>query len=176
MHQFSGWRKHGKPGKLREFEKLSKPRGKLVEIWIFVDKTWKTQGKWKRCDMIANKNAFRWIFFSWVAYGKILKCPGNLREFGFSKMWPPCFSTLNLHLSWSFTSTSLCSVTFNLRFGWNLDTPGREKWHRDSKERCLYINHISFMFLEKYYVFVKHHTLLKITYRFLVSKKFYWEN
>ena len=46
-----------KRGKLREFEKLSKSHGKLREIWTFVKKTWKTQGKWKICDMIANKNA-----------------------------------------------------------------------------------------------------------------------
>ena len=37
--------KHRKPGKLREFEKLSKSHGKLREILIFVEKTWKTQGK-----------------------------------------------------------------------------------------------------------------------------------
>ena len=30
--------KHGKPGKLREFEKLSKSQGKLREILIFVEK------------------------------------------------------------------------------------------------------------------------------------------
>ena len=29
----------------------------LREIWTFVEKTWKTQGKWKICDIIANKNA-----------------------------------------------------------------------------------------------------------------------
>ena len=34
----------------------------------------------KLCDMIANKNAFHRIFLSGVAQGKILKCPGNLRE------------------------------------------------------------------------------------------------
>ena len=39
--------KHGKHGKLREFKKLSKSQGKLREIWTFVEKTWKTQGKWK---------------------------------------------------------------------------------------------------------------------------------
>ena len=33
VRYFSGWRKHGKPGKLREFEKLSKPRGKLDFLW-----------------------------------------------------------------------------------------------------------------------------------------------
>ena len=30
--------KHGKPGKLREFEKLSKSQGKLSETLIFVEK------------------------------------------------------------------------------------------------------------------------------------------
>ena len=54
--------KHGKLGKLREFEKLSKSKGKLREIWTFVEKTWKTQGKWKICDMIANKNALIGFF------------------------------------------------------------------------------------------------------------------
>ena len=34
-----------KPGKLREFEKLSESQGKLREIRTFVEKTWKTQGK-----------------------------------------------------------------------------------------------------------------------------------
>ena len=33
--------KHGKPGKLRDFEKLSKTQGNLN----FCIKTWKTQGK-----------------------------------------------------------------------------------------------------------------------------------
>ena len=37
--------KHGKPGKLKEFEKLSKSQGRLGEFGIFVEKTWKTQGK-----------------------------------------------------------------------------------------------------------------------------------
>ena len=66
--------KHGKPGKLREFEKLSKSQGKLRKIWTFVEKTWKTQGKWKICDMIANKNAFHRIFLSW----KLRENSGNL--------------------------------------------------------------------------------------------------
>ena len=69
-----------KPGNFREFEKLSKSQGNLKEIWIYVGKTWKTQGKWKICDMIAHKNAFHRIFLCWVAQGKNLKCPGNLRE------------------------------------------------------------------------------------------------
>ena len=34
-----------KPGKLREFEKLSKSQGKLREIVTFAEKIWKTQGK-----------------------------------------------------------------------------------------------------------------------------------
>ena len=37
--------KHGKPRKLREFEQLSKSLGKLREILLFAEKTWKTQGK-----------------------------------------------------------------------------------------------------------------------------------
>ena len=46
--------KHGKPGKLREFEKLSKSQGKLREIFYFCGKTWKTQGKCKICDIVVN--------------------------------------------------------------------------------------------------------------------------
>ena len=72
-------------------ENILKSQGKLREILIFVEKTWKTQGKSRIWDMIANKNTFRWIFLSWVAQGKNLKCPENLREFSFSKMWPPWF-------------------------------------------------------------------------------------
>ena len=49
----------GKHGKLREFVKLLKSQGKLREILIFVEKTWKTQGKSRIWDMIANKNTFR---------------------------------------------------------------------------------------------------------------------
>ena len=37
--------KHGKPGKLREFEKLSNFQRKLREILYFYGKSWKTQGK-----------------------------------------------------------------------------------------------------------------------------------
>ena len=45
--------KHGKPGKLREFEKLLKSQGKLREIYYFCRKTWKTQGKCKICQRTA---------------------------------------------------------------------------------------------------------------------------
>ena len=51
-----------KPGKLREFEKLSKSQGKLREIRIFVGKTWKTQGKRKICNILGNENVFQRIF------------------------------------------------------------------------------------------------------------------
>ena len=40
-----GGHKPGKPGKLREFEKLSKSQGKRREILTFVEKNWKTQRK-----------------------------------------------------------------------------------------------------------------------------------
>ena len=46
--------KHGKPGKLREFENLSKSQGNLD----FCRKNLENSGKMKLCDMIANKNAF----------------------------------------------------------------------------------------------------------------------
>ena len=68
--------KHGKPGRLREFEKLSKSQGNLN----LCRKTWKTQGKWKVCNIIATENVFHRIFLSWVAQGKIWEYPGNLRE------------------------------------------------------------------------------------------------
>ena len=37
--------KHGKPGKLREFEKLSKSQGKLMEIRIFFQENLENSGK-----------------------------------------------------------------------------------------------------------------------------------
>ena len=46
-----GGQKHGKPGKLREFEKLSKSQGNLN----FCRKNLENSGKMKLCDMIANK-------------------------------------------------------------------------------------------------------------------------
>ena len=50
--------------KLREFENLSKSQGELRENWNFCRKTWKTQGKCKVCEIIANENVFRIIFLS----------------------------------------------------------------------------------------------------------------
>ena len=77
--------KHGKPGKLREFEKSSKSQEKLREILTFVEKTWKTQGKRRICDIIANKmHSSNFSLLS--CSGKSLKSPGKLREFSFSKM------------------------------------------------------------------------------------------
>ena len=52
--------KHGKPGKLKEFEKLSKSQGNLN----FCRKNLENSGKMKLYDMIANKNAFHRIFLS----------------------------------------------------------------------------------------------------------------
>ena len=40
--------KHGKPGKFREFGKLSKSQGKLREILIFVEKPGKQRENVKR--------------------------------------------------------------------------------------------------------------------------------
>ena len=60
-----------KPGKLREFEKLSKFQGKLREILYFRRKTWKTQGKCETCDIILNENVFQRTFFSRVSQGKV---------------------------------------------------------------------------------------------------------
>ena len=42
---FHGDHKPGTHGKPREFVKLLKSQGKLREILIFVENTWKTQGK-----------------------------------------------------------------------------------------------------------------------------------
>ena len=58
-----------KPGKLREFEKLSKSQGNLREISTFVEKTWKTQEKFKICDIIVNENVFQ--VFSHFSQGKV---------------------------------------------------------------------------------------------------------
>ena len=55
--------KHGKPGKLREVEKLSKS-GKTQGNLNFCRKNLENSGKMKLCDMIANKNAFHRIFLS----------------------------------------------------------------------------------------------------------------
>ena len=49
--------KHRKPGKLREFEKLSKSQGKLREILIFVEKPGKLREN-EVCDIIATENVF----------------------------------------------------------------------------------------------------------------------
>ena len=72
--------KHGKPGKLWDFEKLSESQGKLKEILILW-KNWKTQGKCKKkCDIISNENVFQRTFLSDISQGNIWKYPGNLRE------------------------------------------------------------------------------------------------
>ena len=47
--------KHGKPGKLIEFEKLSKSQGKLRKSLIFPEKPGKLTENEKICDMIAKK-------------------------------------------------------------------------------------------------------------------------
>ena len=59
--------KHGKPGNLSEFEKLSTTQGHL----IFIEKTWKTQGKRKICGIIADENVFQRIVLSGIAQGKV---------------------------------------------------------------------------------------------------------
>ena len=62
-----GGHKPGKPGKLREFEKLSKSQGNLN----FCRKTWKTQGKCKIFGMFTNEKVSQPIFLSSIAQGKI---------------------------------------------------------------------------------------------------------
>ena len=65
--------KHGKPGKLREFEKLLKSQGKLREnsgkSIIFAEKPGK--GKCKICHIIVNENVFQGTFLSRVSQGKV---------------------------------------------------------------------------------------------------------
>ena len=55
-----------KPGKLREFEKLSKTQGNLN----FHRKTWKTHGKLRILGIIADENVFQRINLSRIAQGK----------------------------------------------------------------------------------------------------------
>ena len=49
--------KHGKPGKFKEFEKLSKSQGKLREICVFVGKNLENSGEMKILT-ITNDNVF----------------------------------------------------------------------------------------------------------------------
>ena len=99
--------KHGKPGKLREFEKLSKSQGKLREIFIFCGKTWKTQGKCKICHIIVNKNVFQLNFLSCVSQGKVWKYPGNLRENSGNLVSQKCGHPVN----------SVCGMRVLFQFG-----------------------------------------------------------
>ena len=66
-----GGHKPGKHGKLRESEKLSKSRGRLKEILIFMEKTWKTQGKCGICGIIADENVLQRIILSGIPQGKV---------------------------------------------------------------------------------------------------------
>ena len=52
----------------------------LREIWIFIEKTWKTQGKQRVCGIMADENVFQLIILSRISQGKVWKWPGNLRE------------------------------------------------------------------------------------------------
>ena len=81
INQWGGHKpgKHGKPGKLREFEQLLKSQGKLRNL-LFLQKTWKAQGKCKICHIIVNENVFQGTSLSRVSQGKVRKYPGNLRE------------------------------------------------------------------------------------------------
>ena len=63
--------KHGKPGKLREFEKLPKSQGKLREYFYFCGKTWKTQEKYQTCHIIVNENIVQQTFLSSVSQEKV---------------------------------------------------------------------------------------------------------
>ena len=79
--------KHGKPGKLREFKKLSKSQGNLN----FYRKNWKTQGKCKIFGIIVDETVFHRIQnYSGKHLKMTWKSQGKLREFSYSKMWPPC--------------------------------------------------------------------------------------
>ena len=59
----------------------------------FYRKSWKTRGKCKICDTIANENISQRIFPLLSRPGKYLKLPsksqGKLGEFSASKIWPP---------------------------------------------------------------------------------------
>ena len=61
--------KHGKPGIIREFEKLFKSQGKLREMFYFCRKTWKTQGECKIRYIIVKENSRE--LFSRVSQRKV---------------------------------------------------------------------------------------------------------
>ena len=76
--------KRGKPGKLREFEKLSESQGNVN----FCRKAWSSQRKCKICVIMAYGNkCISANFFLLDGSGKYLKMPwksqGKLREFRF---------------------------------------------------------------------------------------------
>ena len=77
---FQGGHKPGRHGKLREFEKFVQISGKTQGNLLFLQKTWKTQGKCKICNIIVNENVFQGTFLSRVSQGKVWKHPGNLKE------------------------------------------------------------------------------------------------
>ena len=90
----SGWPQTWKTWKTQGIWKIVKISRKTHGNLNFCRKNLENSRKIKLCDMIANKNAFHRSFLSWVARGKKFKMPwksqGKLREFCFSKMWPPC--------------------------------------------------------------------------------------
>ena len=115
--------KHGKPGNLREFEKLSKSQGKLMEIWTFVEKTWKTQGKWKLYVTWSPTKMHSLSFSLLSCSGKSLKYPEKLRENSGNlvsqKMWS---SFHNFNLKLIIKAVQICDpseITHMIRCAWN---------------------------------------------------------
>ena len=60
--------------------KIVKISGKRREIWIFIGKPWKTQGKCRICGRIGEENVFQRIILFGITQGKVWKWPGNLIE------------------------------------------------------------------------------------------------
>ena len=80
-------------GNSENCQNLRENSRKFEFLWKRPQKTqgklWKTQGKWNYMTWSPTK--MHSIEFSSLEllWGKILKCPGKLREFCFSKLWPP---------------------------------------------------------------------------------------
>ena len=72
--------KHEKPGKLREFEKLSKCQGKLREIRTFLEKPVKLMENEQHVTLSPTKMHSIEFFSLELLREKVKKYPGNLRE------------------------------------------------------------------------------------------------
>ena len=87
-----------------------------------MEKTRKTQGKLKICDMIANKNVLIEFFSLELLRGKVKiswKTQGKLREFSFSKMWSSCH---NFNLKLIIKAVQIVDsskITDMIRCAWN---------------------------------------------------------